>query len=401
VKRDVEERPIAVPGFRFGAAACGIKQSGAPDVAVLAADRPATAAAAFTRNAFRAAPVDVARERIRAGRLQALIVNSGNANACTGPRGRADAERACALAGRALGVPAQLVAPASTGIIGVPLPMDRLEQGVAAATASADAAGLWRFARAIMTSDAYPKVASDTVTIGRRRVTIAGIAKGAGMIAPDLATLLVFFATDAALGKREARAVVGAIGEQCLNGLSVDGDTSTNDSLFLLASGAAENALPAAGSAAYRSFERAARAIGDELARLVAADGEGATKVVTIEVGGAPSAKAARQVARTVGESTLVKAAFYGSDPNWGRIACAIGYSGVRVDPERVTIRIGDAIVFRRGTGVVAGREQARAAMLGSDFTVRIDLGLGKAGARCITSDLSHEYVEFNSAYTT
>ena len=401
MKKDVEERAIAVPGFRFGAAACGIKASGLADVGVVACDRPATAAAAFTRNLFRAAPVVVARERLRSGRLQAIAVNSGNANACTGRRGLADARRTCDVAARALAVAPALVAPASTGIIGVPLPMAELENGIAVAVASAEQGGLWRFARAIMTSDAFPKVASETVAIGRRRVTLAGIAKGAGMIAPDMATLLVFFLTDAALRRREAAAIARAVCSESFNELSVDGDTSTNDSLFLLAGGAAENDPPAAGSAAFRALERAACRIGTELARQVAMDGEGATKVVAIEVTGAPSASAARRVARTVGGSTLVKTAFFGSDPNWGRIACAIGYAGVSVDPDRVAIRIGDAVVFRRGTGVAEGREAARAAMADGEFTVRIDLASGSGRARFLTSDLSHDYVEFNSAYTT
>jgi glutamate N-acetyltransferase/amino-acid N-acetyltransferase len=230
---------------------------------------------------------------------------------------------------------------------------------------------------------------------------VAGIAKGAGMIAPDLATLLVFVVTDAAVAPTVARRVVRATAEDAFNGLSVDGDTSTNDALFLLASGAAENAAVRAGSKEASALARAASDVGLELARQVAADGEGATKLVTVEVSGAASAAAARRVARAVGESTLVKAAFFGADPNWGRIACAVGYAGVPVDPDRVVIRIGRAVVFRRGQGVEAGRAAAREAMAGSEFTVRIELGGGDGRARLITGDLSHDYVEFNSAYTT
>jgi glutamate N-acetyltransferase / amino-acid N-acetyltransferase len=401
VKRDVDERPIFVPGFGFGAAACGIKASGLPDVAIVACERPATAAATFTRNRFAAAPVTVARERLRANRLQAIVVNSGNANACTGRRGLADAHHACALAARALKVPPGLVAPASTGIIGTPLPRRELELGIAAAAVSIAPDGLWRFARAIMTSDAFPKVSTTTVTVGRQRVMVAAIAKGAGMIAPDLATLLVFLLTDAVIAPAAAKAIVRAVSAEAFNGLSVDGDTSTNDSLFLLASGAAGNPGAKAGSPAARAIERAATEVGVDLARQVAADGEGATKLVTIEVGGAPSPAAARKVARAVGSSTLVKTAFFGGDPNWGRIACAIGASGVPIDPERVTIRLGRAVVFRRGLGVEAGRVSAREAMAGQEITVRIDLGGGSSRGRLITSDLSHDYVEFNSAYTT
>jgi len=401
VKKKVDERGVRVPGFRFGAASCGIKKSGLADLALAMADRPATVGAAFTRNSFRAAPVDVASERVRRGRLQALVVNSGNANACTGRRGLADARRSCAIAARSLGIDEKLVAPASTGIIGVPLPMGALSAGVDVAATSLDADGLGRFARAIMTSDAYPKIAHTKLSLGRRRVTVAAVAKGAGMICPDMATLLVFFFTDAVLGVREARSLARRICDRSLNALSVDGDTSTNDSLFLLASGDAGNSAPAPASSALRSLEKAVDDLGWEIARLVAADGEGSTKLVTIEVSGAPSVEAARRVARTVGNSSLVKTAFFGSDPNWGRIACAVGYSGVPVEPERVSIRIGDAFVFRRGEGVGAGCEKARIAMKRPEFAVRIDLGRGAAQARYVTGDLSTDYVRFNSAYST
>ena len=401
MKKKVDERGVRVPGFRFGAASCGIKKSGLADLALAMADRPATVGAAFTRNSFRAAPVDVASERVRRGRLQAIVVNSGNANACTGRRGLADARRSCAIAARSLGIDEKLVAPASTGIIGVPLPMGAVSAGVDVAATALDADGLGRFARAIMTSDAYPKIAHTKLSLGRRRVTVAAVAKGAGMICPDMATLLVFFFTDAVLGVREARSLARRICDRSLNALSVDGDTSTNDSLFLLASGDAGNSAPAPASSALRSLEKAVDDLGWQIARLVAADGEGSTKLVTIEVSGAPSVEAARRVARTVGNSSLVKTAFFGSDPNWGRIACAVGYSGVPVEPERVSIRIGDAFVFRRGEGVGAGREKARIAMKRPEFAVRIDLGRGAAQARYVTGDLSTDYVRFNSAYST
>ncbi|MFM7142324.1 MAG: bifunctional glutamate N-acetyltransferase/amino-acid acetyltransferase ArgJ, partial [Alphaproteobacteria bacterium] len=398
MKKKVDEKGVRVPGFRFGAAACGIKKSGVADLGVIVADQPAVAAAAFTKNSFRAAPVEVASEKIRAGRLQALVVNSGNANACTGRAGLAAARRSCAIAAGFLDLDERLVAPASTGVIGVPLPLDAVEAGVEVAADSLEVDGMGRFARAIMTSDAYPKIAHASVTIGRRRVSIAAIAKGAGMICPDMATLLVFFLTDAVVGVREARRLVRRICSTSLNSLSVDGDTSTNDSLFLLASGEAGNDAPAADSPAMGLLEDAVDEVGWEIARLVAADGEGSTKLVTIEVRGAAGDGEAHRVARTVGNSSLVKTAFFGSDPNWGRIACAIGYSGVRVDPAKVTIRIGDAVVFRRGEGVPAGRAGARVAMKRPEFDVRIDLGDGAGRARYVTGDLSTEYVKFNSA---
>ncbi|HEY8518017.1 MAG TPA: bifunctional glutamate N-acetyltransferase/amino-acid acetyltransferase ArgJ [Candidatus Binatia bacterium] len=401
MKIDVVERPILVPGFRFGGVACGIKKSGAPDCAVLIADRPAAAGAVFTRNRFCAAPVLVGRERVRRGKLQALVVNSGNANACTGKQGLADAERACAAVAEALSISPTLVAPASTGIIGVPLPMDRLEDGIARAVAEASSDGLWRFARAIMTTDAFPKVASESVTIGRRRVTVAGIGKGAGMIAPDMATLLVFIVTDAAVDAATARWLAREVGARPFNELTVDGDTSTNDTLYLLASGAAGNPVVTGDGAVRRALARAVDAVAGEIARLVACDGEGTTKVVTIHVQGARSEADAVRVARTVGRSQLVKTAFFGADPNWGRIACAIGYSGVAVDPQKVSIRIGGVEVFRRGGGIASAAEAARAVMQRPEFDVTIRLGQGRAQARLRTSDLSHDYVELNSAYST
>ena len=401
MKRTIVEREILVPGFRFGGAACGIKKSGAPDCAVLIADEPATAGAVFTRNLFCAAPVVLGRARVRRGKLQALVVNSGNANACTGPQGLADAEQACATAAAALGIDSRLVAASSTGIIGVPLPMQKLRVGIEQAIAAARADGLWSFARAIMTTDAFPKVASATVNVGRRPVTVAGIGKGAGMIAPDMATLLVYIVTDAALDRRSAAWLAREVGARPFNELTVDGDTSTNDSLYLLASGAASNAPITGDGAGRRALARAVGEVAGEIARQVAADGEGATRVVTIEVKGAKTDRDATKIARTVGRSQLVKTAFFGVDPNWGRIACAVGYSDVALDPAKVSIRIGDVEVFRGGRGIDAAREAARGVMGQVEFSVRIAVGTGKGTARLTTTDLSKDYVELNSAYST
>ena len=400
MKLEVDERSIVVPGFRFGGATCGIKASGAPDCGVIIADRPATAAAVFTRNRFAAAPVAVARERIRRGRLRSIVVNSGNANACTGREGLADARATCAVAARELGIAADLVAPASTGIIGVRLPMDRLTEGTRAAIEGSSEDGLWRFARAIMTTDAFPKVASEELTLGRRPVTIATIGKGAGMMAPNMATLLVFVLTDALVELGVARRALREACDASFNALSVDGDTSTNDSVFLLAGGAS-GARVAAGSSAARAFGAALTRVAQQVARMVVADGEGATRLVTIEVRGASGETAARRVAAAVGRSMLVKTAFFGADPNWGRIACAIGYSGVALDPQRVRIRIGEVEVFRGGCGVAGTEEAARRVMQEREFRLQISLGAGRGAATFLASDLSHAYVELNSAYST
>ncbi len=400
MRRVVRETPIEVAGFRFGAASAGIKPSRKSDCGLIVADEPATVGAVFTRNRFAAAPVLVGRERVRGGRLQALFVNSGNANACTGGQGLADARRTCRVVGQELGLAPDLVAPLSTGVIGVPLPMARLERGVAATVKNASARGLWRFARAIRTTDAFSKVATETVRVGGRQVTVVGVAKGAGMIAPDMATLLVTILTDAALSPAQARWLAREVAGGSFNELSVDGDSSTNDSLYVLASGAAGNSI-AQGRGPLGPLRRAAVQIGDRLARMVAIDGEGATKAVSIEVSGAASASAARRVAETVSRSLLVKTAFHGADPNWGRIACAVGYSGVAFEPSAVSIWIDDVAVFRRGGGCGGVAARARRRMMREEFSVRIKIGTGTGRARMITSDLSPAYVRFNSAYTS
>ena len=396
----VIEHPVEVAGFRFGWASAGIKPSRRPDCGLIVADRPAAAGAVFTTNRFAAAPVEVGRERVGKGRLQALFVNSGNANACTGAVGIRDAARTSRMVAAELGIAPDLVAPLSTGVIGVSLPMGRIERGVRESVRSARAGGIWKFARAIRTTDAFSKVAAQSIRLGGETVTVAGVAKGAGMISPDMATLLVFVLTDARLSSAGARWLAREVAAGSFNQLTVDGDTSTNDSLYVLASGRRGPALGRSGQDLSR-LRDAAVAIGERLARWVALDGEGATRAVRIEVTGAATVADARRVADAVGGSTLVKAALHGSDPNWGRIACAVGYSGARFEPGRVTIAVEDVVVFRRGVGVAGARTKARRRMAAEEFSIRIGLGAGRGVARVITSDLSPAYVRFNSAYTT
>jgi glutamate N-acetyltransferase/amino-acid N-acetyltransferase len=252
-----------------------------------------------------------------------------------------------------------------------------------------------------MTTDAFPKVANATARIGGKTVTVAGIGKGAGMISPDMATLLVYVVSDAVVDRRTAAWLAREVAARPFNELTVDGDTSTNDSLFLLASGAAGHATITGDGAARKALARAVGEVAREIARLVALDGEGATKAVQIVVRGAASDRDADRIVRAVGRSQLVKTAFFGCDPNWGRIACAVGYSGVAVDPAKVSIRIGDVEVFRRGAGVAAAREQARAVMSDPEFDVTIVVGRGTGTARLLSSDLSKDYVDLNSAYST
>jgi glutamate N-acetyltransferase/amino-acid N-acetyltransferase len=402
VRLEIRERPLAVGGFRFAGVACGIKPSGRRDLALIHSETPATVAGLFTRNLVRAAPVVLAEQHVRDGRAQTVLINSGNANACTGAAGARVATAACRQTAIALGVPATSVIPCSTGKIGVPLPPVSMVRGVAHAVRKLSPDGLWRAARAMMTTDAFPKVASRTLRVGGRPVTIAGLAKGAGMIAPDLATLLVCVCTDARVPAAALRAWLGEAVAGSFNAITVDGDTSTNDTVLVLANGAAGNRALTRTSPAGRRFGAALAAVLRELADYVVADGEGATRRVRIVVRGATSDRAARQVARSIAGSLLVKTALYGGDPNWGRIVCAAGYAGVPVALERMTVRIGDVVVLRRGAPVAGVEPKAAKVMRARAFTVALDLGArGRGQAAITTSDLSPAYVRFNSAYST
>jgi len=354
---------IRVPGFRFAGVRAGIKTRG-PDVALIVADAPAVTAGLFTTNRTTAAPVQVSRARVGAGRASAVLVNAGNANACTGTQGRRTAEESTALAARLLGVAAKSVLVCSTGRIGVQLPRPKLFAGVRAAVKALGPDRLPAAAHAIMTSDAFPKTAVRRIDVGGRRVTVAALGKGAGMIAPNMATLLVFVVTDATISVAAARRALAAGVDATLNAISVDGDMSTNDTVLLLASGAAGAPSIAAGSSAHARFCVAVAEVLGEIGTMIVLDGEGSTRAIELVIRGARSDAEARRVARAVGESTLCKAAFHGADPNWGRFICAAGTAGVPIDQDRVDVTIGDVAVARRGL-VLPGRvlERARAHM--------------------------------------
>ena len=402
VKLRVRETPIRVAGFRFAGVACGIKGRGKLDLALIHSETPATVAGMFTRNRVKAAPVVIAARHVRRGRAQAVLINSGNANACTGAAGTRIAIAACRQTGIALGISPYDVIPCSTGKIGVLLPAVPMVRGIDAAVRALDAGGLWRAAHAMRTTDAFPKTAMRRLRIGRRTVTIAGLAKGAGMIAPDMATLLVCVLTDARVDAPVLRRLVRDAVATSFNAITVDGDMSTNDTLVALANGAAANTPFGIASADGRRFGAALTDVMRTLADMVVADGEGATKCVRIEVSGAATAAAARRVARSIATSQLVKTALYGGDPNWGRIVCAAGYAGVALVPERLRVAIGTVPVLQRGEPAAdALVRRAAAAMRRPSFSVRVDLGGGPATATVTTSDLTPAYVRFNSAYST
>lgn len=397
----VEKRPIVVPGFRFAGVACGIKPSGKKDVGLIVSEVPATAVAAFTTNKATAAPVLVGRERIKTGRLRAVVVNSGIANVATGQVGVRLARDTCTLVGRTLGIDEQLVLPSSTGKIGVLPPWDKLQAGVRAACAALSPYSFWNALAGIMTTDAFPKAATRQVTVGGNSVTIAGMAKGAGMINPNMATMLCYVLTDARVELTALRRILDHTLADSFNAISVDGDTSTSDTVVLLANGLAGNREVRTGED-FKTFQTAVGEVLHALSRLVVKDGEGATRVVDIFVQGAKNAAEAEKIARTVAYSPLVKTAFFGGDPNWGRIVCAVGYAGVAINLDKLDITIGEVPIGRNGISTGAENEkQAAAVMQQPEFSVTINLHLGRGTAHVVTSDLSIGYVRFNSAYST
>jgi glutamate N-acetyltransferase/amino-acid N-acetyltransferase len=377
-------------GFRAGAVAAGIKPSGNLDLGLLVSDRPCVYAGTFTQNAFPAAPVVLSRGRLRAApRAQAVVFNAGNANACTGERGQADAEEMARLAGEVLGISSDLVLAASTGVIGQFLPMDRVRAGLRQVQLGVD--GGHQAARAIMTTDTQVKEVAVSFSNGAR---IGAMTKGVGMIYPNMATMLAFIATDAALEPGFAQSCLKRVVDQTFNMVTVDGDTSTNDSCFLLANGLA-------GAVDEAAFEAGLLEVCTDLARKMARDGEGATKLIQVDVTGASSDADARRAARAVVGSSLLKAAVHGQDPDWGRVFAAVGNSGAQVDPFKAALWIGSVQVARDGMATDVPRADAQAAMSGEEVQFRVDLGLGSASARAWGCDLTEGYVIENSAYTT
>ncbi len=405
MKIDVKQVPIRVPGFRFGAAACGLKASGKRDIGLIVSDVPATAVAAFTTNRVQAAPVLLGKERIRGGKVQAVLVNSGNANAYTGRDGLRLARELCALAAQRLGISQKLVIPSSTGRIGVQLPRETVRKGVTAACRDLNVDGFHRALEGIMTTDAFPKFAVEGLVLDGRDVTIAGMAKGAGMIAPRMvphATLLSYILTDARVSRPALRKVLDLSLPQSFNAAVVDGDTSTNDTVLLLANGLAGNRSITPASREFAAFAGAVGRIMRTLARMVVKDGEGATKLIDITVRRARTVVDAERVADAIARSPLCKAAFFGGDPYTGRIVCAAGYSGAVFEPSKLDVYLDDVQVVRRGVEVV-GSVEARASKVVArpEFSLTIDLHAGRAVAHRMASDLSVDYVRFNSDYRT
>ncbi len=393
---------FAVPGVRLAAVAAGIRYKDRPDLAIIACDAGTEVAGVFTRNRFRAAPVEIAVDHLAQTRPRALLINAGNANAGTGAQGHADALACCEALGEKLACPANAVLPFSTGVIGEPLAVERLIAGLADCVGALSEDGWWQAAQAIMTTDTAAKAASRQVQIDGVTVTVTGIAKGAGMIRPDMATLLGFVATDAPVQRDILQHMLAAAADASFNRITVDGDTSTNDACMLLASGRAAMApIETAEGEAYATLAGAVAEVCQELAHAIVRDAEGATKFIAIEVSGGASEADCLEVAYTVAHSPLVKTAAFASDPNWGRILAAVGRARVAaLDIARVQIYLGDVRVAAAGALDPEYREdQGQAVMDAADITIRIDLGMGEHGATVYTCDLSYDYVRINAEY--
>ncbi len=388
-------------GFLYSAASAGIRYMDRNDVALIFSVRDATVAGVFTRNRVKAAPVLVDMKRIRRGTGRAIFVNSGNANACTGEKGMQDAERICRTVAEGLSVSPQEVYIASTGVIGERLPMDRVIPAVKRLIEGLGSASVQDVAEAIMTTDRFPKVFSKIIDTGRVSGTLTGICKGAGMIHPQMATMLCFLLTDLAVEKRTLRRALRDAVSETFNLTTVDGDTSTNDTVLIMANGNRGDALIQEGTRPYSAFREGLIEVCDTLARMIARDGEGATKLILVEVKGASSRKEAERVAFALAHSPLVKTALYGGDPNWGRIMAAVGRASLKVAPDLVEVRINGVPLVKRGVGT--GREEEVSRIISGSETVHLQIHLhsGKSGVRVYTCDLTEEYIRINARYRT
>jgi glutamate N-acetyltransferase / amino-acid N-acetyltransferase len=392
----------AVPGILAAGITAGIKPSGKKDLALIYSSSPARAAAVFTTNQVKGAPVLVSRDHVKGGQAQAIVASAGCANVCTGEQGVRDAREITKVVGEHLRIPAQRVLIAATGVIGQPMPMDKVRPALPKLVKALSPQGSRSAAEAIMTTDTIPKEAALRVDVGGRPVTIGGIAKGVAMLEPHLATMFCFLATDAVIAADALQVSLRRAMDRSFNRVTVDGDESTSDTVAVLANGLAENAPLERGGRGLAQFRAALEAVAGRLARMLVQDGEGATKVVEVRIAGARTRREALIAARSVANSPLVKTAICGADPNWGRIMMALGKSAAKIAPERVAIQIGEEPIVERGMLRPGARmDRVEATMRGSEYRILIDLGLGRGEDSVWTSDLTEEYVRLNSKYTT
>jgi glutamate N-acetyltransferase/amino-acid N-acetyltransferase len=394
----IEGGITAPQGYLASGVGAGIKKKGL-DLAVVFSSQLASAAGVFTLNQVQAAPVLLSKENLKLsrGRIRAILVNSGCANACTGDRGMKDSLLTTRCLASHLKVDPNQVLVASTGVIGAFLPVPKVMKGIAAAVSALNSQGGGAAVRAIMTTDTREKSIAVEGRVGGKMVRIGGIAKGSGMIHPNMATMLAFITTDAQMPPRELGRLLCHVADRTFNCLTVDGDTSTNDTVLVMANGASSAAI--ADSRARTFFEKGLTIVCEELAKSIARDGEGATKFVEILVRGTTDFDAARKVAKAIANSPLVKTALYGEELNWGRILCAVGYSGIPFDQERIVLSLNGIPIFKSGSPVGSTRARAEKAIRGKDLLIEVDLGEGRTSARVWTCDLSHKYIDINASY--
>ncbi len=399
-KKKIISARIKVPGFIASGISCGIKKSGAPDLALILSETEAEVAGVFTTSSVKAAPVLLDMKRVKRGVSRGVIVNSGNANACTGRLGLKAAESMASRVEAELGLSSGEMMVSSTGVIGVPLATEKILRAVPRLVESLAPDGLAEAARAIMTTDAFEKTASAKARISGKMVTLAGVAKGAGMICPNMATMLAYILTDANIKHGALSRALKTAVEATFNSIVVDNDTSTNDTVLAFANGLSGSREIRPGTRDFDTFVELLASVSLKLAKMIVADGEGATKVIEIDLRGASGMVAARKGARAVAESMLVKTAFFGSDPNWGRVVAALGKSGIKVVEEKVDITLNGVRVVKGGIDT-GNEKRAAKAITAKEVAVVVELNLGSGSAKFWTSDLTYDYVKINSAYRT
>ena len=390
----------APAGFTAAGVFCGIKRRG-KDLALIFSDRPAQIAGMLTTNRLKASSVLRAERLLRKGIARAIVANSGNANCCTGRRGVRDTETTADQLARATGVPAAQVMVASTGVIGQPLPMNRLREGIRKSAGALSRTGSHAAAEALLTTDTRPKEIAFRFSVEGQPVTVAGIAKGSGMIAPNMATMLAFLTTDAPVNRAGLRNALRFFVPRTFNAVTVDGEMSTNDMVLLMANGAAPVPALRLGSRAYRNFFDAVGRVCRHLAHEIARDGEGVTRLFTVQVTGAARSEQAEKIARQIANSLLVKTMVAGRDPNWGRVAAAVGAAGVPFRPERLTLRLGKTVVLRNGAPTHPDREKLLEEVDRQEVAIGVELGQGREEAQMLSTDLTEDYVRINAKYTT
>jgi len=395
-------RNFQIPkGYKFASATCGLKRTNNPDMGLIVSERKCNAFGMFTQNTFKGAPVIITQNHLKNRTAQAIIVNAGNANVATGEKGLNNAIEMAFMTAKNLNIKIDDVLIASTGVIGMQLDMNKIIKGIKKCTASLKRNAFKDVAKAIMTTDSYMKVASESFKVANKEVTISGMVKGAGMIHPNMATMLCFILTDANIHYSALKEAMMSAVKKTFNCMTVDGDTSTSDMAIILANGMAENKIIEKKGNAFAKFSKHLYTICEKLAKMIAADGEGATKLIEINILNCRTEQEGEKIAKKIATSTLFKTAMFGNDPNWGRIICAIGNSGVSFKPDKIIVDINDITVFRNGMPAEYDEKRLKKSLAKKEIFVTVDLNQGKEKSRVWTCDLTYDYVKINASYRT